>query len=99
MTVTVDLPESAIKALSANTEKDAVAKLRLAAAMKLHELGHLSSGAAAELAGVTKIEFLERMSEYGVLAIPQTPEEAEEDSEDAAGRSHPWLSSSRTLHH
>jgi predicted HTH domain antitoxin len=79
MTVTVDLPESAIKALSANTEKDAVAKLRLAAAMKLHELGHLSSGAAAELAGVTKIEFLERMSEYGVLAIPQTPAEAEED--------------------
>jgi hypothetical protein len=32
---------------------DRVAKLRLAAAMKLHELGHLSSGAAAELAGVT----------------------------------------------
>lgn len=47
MTVRVDLSDSAIKALQAETEDDAVAELRLAAAVKLYELERLSPGAAA----------------------------------------------------
>ncbi len=47
MTVRVDLSDSAIKALQAETEDVAVAELRLAAAVKLYELERLSPGAAA----------------------------------------------------
>jgi len=75
MTVTVDLPESAIKALDAKTSDDAAANLRLAAAMKLFELGRLSSGAAADLAGLGRVEFLDRLAEFGVNAFQQSPEE------------------------
>ncbi len=53
--------------------------MRLALAMKLHELGHLSSGAAAELAGITRVEFLYRMGEFGVDAFRMTPEEFDRD--------------------
>lgn len=75
MTVTVDLSDSAIKALDAKTSDDAVANLRLAAAMKLYELGRLSTGAAADLAGLGRVEFLDRLAEFGVNAFQETPEE------------------------
>jgi predicted HTH domain antitoxin len=38
----------------------------MAAAAKLYELGELSSGAAAELAGIPKPIFLSRLADYGV---------------------------------
>lgn len=41
-------------------------ELRMAAAVKLYELGRLSSGAAAALAGVPRVLFLSRLGEYGV---------------------------------
>ena len=38
----------------------------MAAAVKLYELGRLSSGAAARLAGVPRVIFLARLADYGV---------------------------------
>ena len=75
MTVTVDLSDAAIKELDAKTGDDAVARLRLAAAMKLFELGRLSSGAGADLAGIGRVEFLDRLAEFGVNAFQQSPDE------------------------
>jgi predicted HTH domain antitoxin len=49
--------------------------LRLAAAMKLYELGRISSGAAAELAGIGRVEFLDRLAEFGVNAFQESPED------------------------
>ncbi len=46
--------------------KEAGKVVRLAAAVKLYELGQLSSGAAARLAGVPRVVFLARLAEYGV---------------------------------
>jgi predicted HTH domain antitoxin len=40
--------------------------VRMAAAMKLFELGQLSSGAAARLAGVPRVVFLSRLADYSV---------------------------------
>ena len=74
MTVTVDLPDAAIKALHATTSDDAMVNLRLAAAMKLYELGRISSGAAAELAGIGRVEFLDRLAEFGVNAFQESPD-------------------------
>jgi predicted HTH domain antitoxin len=75
MTVTVDLPDAAMKALHATTSDDAMVNLRLAAAMKLYELGRISSGAAAELAGIGRVEFLDRLAEFGVNAFQESPED------------------------
>jgi hypothetical protein len=75
MTVTVDLPDSAIKARDTKTGDGAVANLRLAAAVKLYELGRLSSGPAAELAGLGCVGFLDRLAAFGVNAFQETPEE------------------------
>lgn len=81
MTVRVDLSDSAIKALQAETEDDAVAELRLAAAVKLYELERLSPGAAADLAGLDKFEFLKRVGDYGVPVFRQPPEELDAELE------------------
>lgn len=51
---------------------DAVVNLRLADAMKLYELGRISSGAAAKLAGIGRVEFL---AEFGVNAFQESPED------------------------
>lgn len=40
--------------------------MRLAAAVKLYELGRLSSGAAANLAGLPRVVFLAKLAEYRV---------------------------------
>ncbi len=41
-------------------------EVRMAAAAKLYELGRLSSGAAARLAGIPRTVFLTRLADYGV---------------------------------
>ena len=40
-------------------------KLQMAAAVKLHEMGGLSSGAAAQLAGIPRTVFLSGLVDYG----------------------------------
>jgi predicted HTH domain antitoxin len=57
-------------------------EMRILAAMKLDELGRLSSGRAAELAGMSRVEFLLALGRYKVF-----PFEAElQDLESAHGR-------------
>lgn len=64
-TIVVEIPETSAQSL--HVPPDAVAgELRMAAAVKLYELGRLSSGAAADLAGVPKPVFLARLADYGV---------------------------------
>lgn len=48
------------------TPEEAGTTPRLAAAIKIFELGRLSSSAAAQLAGVPRIVFLTRLADYGV---------------------------------
>jgi hypothetical protein len=67
MTFTVDVPDTMLRALDVSPA-EASAKLRLAAAMKFYELGELSSGAAAELAGIPKPVFLTRLADFGIDA-------------------------------
>jgi predicted HTH domain antitoxin len=69
--VPLDIPEATLVALKLDATS-AAAQLRMAAAMKLFELGRLSSGAAAELAGVSRVAFLARLGEFGVDAFRQT---------------------------
>ncbi len=55
----------------------------LAAAVKLYELGRLSSGAAATLAGIPRVVFLSKLAEYGVDTFRLTEAELAEDLANA----------------
>ncbi|MGO9465471.1 MAG: UPF0175 family protein [Isosphaeraceae bacterium] len=68
------IPDESLAALADSPEK-ASAELRMLAAVKLFELKKLSSGAAARLAGVSRVEFLERLGDYGVPVFDMTEQE------------------------
>ena len=59
-------------------------ELGFLAAAKLYELGRLSSGKAAKLAGLGRVEFLYRLAQIGVPAINLRDEEI--DAEIQAAR-------------
>ncbi len=64
--IVIDIPE---KILLAEKEDEIgfVRKLRMLAAIKLYELGHLASGRAAELAGISRVQFLLELGKYKVF--------------------------------
>ena len=68
MKLTIDYPEGLEKALS-TTRQEVEAQIRLMAALKMFELGKLSSGMAARLAGTTRVEFLDMCGRYRVSII------------------------------
>ena len=51
----------------------------LMAALKMFELGKVSSGKAAELAGMTRVQFLETCGQYGVSVFNYPPDEIEQE--------------------
>ncbi len=54
-------------------------EVKMVAAAKLYELGRLSSGQAAEVAGLSKRAFLELLGKYNVSVFGYDADELEED--------------------
>ncbi len=74
--VVIDVPESVL--LAEKTDADSFAQeLRVLAAVKLYELGRLSSGRAAELAGMPRVEFLLSLGRYKVFPFEAELKELE----------------------
>ncbi|HEY4592275.1 MAG TPA: UPF0175 family protein, partial [Thermoanaerobaculia bacterium] len=64
----IDVPEAVL--LAEKTDEVSFAReLRMLAAVKLYELGRLSSGRAAELAGMSRVEFLLSLGRYKVFPL------------------------------
>ena len=77
--ITVSIPDDTLEVLK-ESPQTAGATLRRAAAAKLYELGRLSTGAAARLAGVPRSVFLTRLAEYDVDTFDLTDEDLDEET-------------------
>jgi len=59
-------------------------ELRMTAAVKLYEMKRLSSGKAAELAGIPRAAFLQKLGEYGVATFDLSKDDLTEDARSLA---------------
>ena len=72
--ITLEIPNETALALKVPPEGVADA-VRMAAAVKLFEMRKLSSGAAAALAGISRVAFLSKLADYGVETFDMTEDE------------------------
>ena len=75
----LDVPDEILLSLRLS-DAAAATEIRLAAAMKLYELGRLSSGGAARLAGTPRTVFLSRLADYGIDTFALTEDELAEQT-------------------
>ncbi len=77
-TLTIEYPSEMLWALQQEPDEFA-AEARLLLAIKLYELGKVSTGLAAQLAGVPRVAFFYLLGRYGLSPFGTTAEELEED--------------------
>ncbi len=61
------------------TKEEIECHIRLMAALKMFELGKVSSGKAAQLAGMSRVEFLETCGRYRVSVFNYSAQELEQE--------------------
>lgn len=77
-TISIDLPDTAFAALR-KAPDEFVVEMRIAAAVKWYELGELSQGKAAEVAGLTRAEFIDALARFKVSPLQYSAEELAEE--------------------
>lgn len=80
--VSVEIPANTFAALGESPD-DFVSEMRIAAAVKWYELGRLSQGKAAEVAGLTRAGFIEALSRLKVSPMQYTERELIRELDDA----------------
>lgn len=76
--IELELPEDVFSALKEDPENFAK-ELRLAAAVKWYEIGRISQEKAAEIAGLSRQEFVEALYRFKVSPVQYEKEEIEKE--------------------
>jgi predicted HTH domain antitoxin len=77
--IVIDVPEKVL--LAEKTDEASFGReIRMLSAVKLYELGRLSSGRAAELAGMSRVEFLLMLGRYKVFPFQAELDELEQEN-------------------
>jgi len=79
-TVTIPYPEGLPQTLKLS-DSEFTKEVRFLAAAKLYELGKISSGKAAKMAGLDRVSFLKKLGHYKMPAINIQAEEIEKEAE------------------
>jgi predicted HTH domain antitoxin len=77
-TVYIQLPETAFSALRKDPQELA-REMRIVAAVKWYDLGEISQGQAAEIAGLNRAEFINILSRYKVSPFQYSVAEVMEE--------------------
>lgn len=80
--LTIEMPESALSSLRQDPD-NFTRELRLAAAVKWYELKRISQGRAAEIAGISRSEFITALGQFGVTPFQYEADEMIEEAERA----------------
>jgi predicted HTH domain antitoxin len=80
--ISLKIPEEVLISLK-ETPESLSRKISILAAVKLFELGKLSSGRAAQLAGISRVEFLMALGRYQVSLFSLTSQQLEQDVNNA----------------
>jgi len=79
--LTIELPEGAFSALR-KPPADFVKEMQLAAAVKWYEMGIISQAKAAEIAGLSRYEFLRVLERFDVSPFQMSPDELAKEVEE-----------------
>ena len=77
--MTIDMPEGLLSALRKDPQEFA-SEMRLAAATKWYEMGTVSQGRAAEIAGLSRAAFVEALARFGVSPFQYSADEIVEEA-------------------
>ncbi len=84
-TLEISCPED-ILAESGETPEELEQELRFLVAEKLYEMGRVTSGHAAEMAGMDRVPFLNELGRHRISVVNYSPEELTREIEEAKQR-------------
>lgn len=73
-TLRIDMDDEVLLGMNKNPEEMA-REIRLAAAVKWYEVGMISQGKAAQMAGLSRAEFITALSRFGISPMQETADE------------------------
>jgi predicted HTH domain antitoxin len=80
--LTIPYPDDLLLSLKQEPQ-EFEAEARLLLAVKLYEMGRVSTGVAAQLAGMGRVAFMFELARFGLSPMGQSPEELAEDFANA----------------